>query len=73
MISYKLEFQNTDGKRIDKGVFNSISEARKEMFRLIRETGFECRYTREVQHENYLWIDFGSHYKFFRIYEISKS
>lgn len=73
MISYKLEFQNANGERIDRGIFNSISEAKKEMFKLIEEMGFKCRYTREAQHNDYLWIDFGSHCEFFRIYEISKN
>lgn len=73
MISYKLEFQNANNERIDKGIFNSISEAKKEMFRLIKEMGFECYYTREAKRENYLWIDFGSHYEFFRIYSLDIS
>lgn len=73
MPFYKLEFQNANNERIDKGIFNSIAEAKREMFRLIKETGFECRYIREAQHDNYLWIDFGSHHEFFRIYEISKN
>lgn len=68
MISYKLEFQNTNNERIDKVIFDSISEAKKEMFRLIKEMGSEYYYTREAKRENYLWIDFGSHHEFFRIY-----
>lgn len=70
MISYKLEFQNANNERIDKGIFNSISEAKKEMFRLIKEMGFECYYTREAKREDYLWIDFGNHHEFFRIYSL---
>lgn len=30
MISYKLEFQNANNERIDKGIFDSISEAKKK-------------------------------------------
>lgn len=73
MTSYKLEFQNANNERIDKGIFNSISEAKKEMFRLIKEMGFECYYIREAKRENYLWIDFGSHHEFFRIYSLENT
>lgn len=73
MISYKLEFQNANNERIDKGIFDSISEAKKEMFRLIKEMGSECYYAREVKRENYLWIDFGSHHEFFRIYSLEST
>lgn len=69
-MKYLLEFQYFHGDRKECGYYNSISEAKKEMFRLIKAMDFECLYTREVKRENYLWIDFGKHHEFFRIYSI---
>ena len=73
MIKYLLEFQNYHGDRIECGYYNSIAEAKKEMFRLIKAMGFKCYYTRERGEENYLWIDFGKHHEFFRIYSLDVS
>lgn len=73
MTKYLLEFQNDHGLKKECGYYNSISEAKRAMFQLIKAMDFECLYTREVKRENYLWIDFGKHHEFFRIYSLDTS
>lgn len=71
-MKYLLEFQDEYGDRKNCGYYNTISEARKEMFKLIKGMYLECLYTREVKRDNCLWIDFGKHHEFFRIYDVEE-
>lgn len=71
-MKYLLEFQDEYGDRKNYGYYNTISEAKKEMFNLIKNMYFKCLYTREIKRDDCLWIDFGKHHEFFRIYDIKE-
>lgn len=71
-MKYSVEFENREGNTIPCGIANDEQEAKRIMFDFLRNKGFKVYYIRSVNHQDRVWVDFGSHTEFFHFIKIDE-
>lgn len=51
------------------GTFETKEDCLKEISEFWKNLEYRIPYYRMIEHDDYLWIDIGFHFRFYRIYE----